>query len=129
MVLATEEGEKTYAQLAHPFWEAVRRKKRFSWTQEMDENFLELKKWLSSDQVMVPYEVGRPTRLDCDSSPVGTQATVSQLHRHPELGDTWRPVNHMARAWNKTKRGYSQIERESNSIYNGVVSNRMYLLC
>ena len=86
--LAAEEGEKTCAQLADPFREVVRRKKRFTWTQEMDKNFLELKNRLSSKRVMVPYKVGRPTRLDCDSSPVGTQATVSQLHRHPELGDT-----------------------------------------
>ena len=86
--LAAEKGEKTYTELANPFREVARRKTRFTWTQEMDENFAELKKRLSSDRVMVPYEVGRPTRLDCDSSPVGTQATVSQLYKHPELGDT-----------------------------------------
>ena len=34
----------------------------------------------------------------------------------------------MARAWTKTERGYSQIKRGSNGIYNGMVSNRMYLL-
>ena len=95
-----------------PFREAARRKKKFIWTQEMDKNFVELKKRLSSDRVMVPYEVGRPTRLDSDSSPVGTQATVSQQYSHPEQGNTWRPVNHMARACNKTERGNSQIERE-----------------
>ena len=85
----------------------------------MDDNFPEVKKRLSSDPVRVPYKVGKPTRQDCNSSPVGTQAMVSQLHEDPELGDTWGPVNHTARAWNKT-------ERESNGIYNRVVSNRDY---
>ena len=71
---------------------------------------------------------GALIRLDCDSSPVGTGAKVSQLYKHPMLGDTWRLVNHTARAWTKTKRGYSQIKRESNWVYNRVVSNRMNLL-
>ena len=50
------------------------------------------------------------------------------MYKHPMLGDTWRLVNHTARAWTKTKRGYSQIKRESNWVYNRVVSNRMNLL-
>ena len=62
----------------------------------MDKNFTELKKRLCSDRVMVPYKGGRPTRLDFESSPEGTQATLSELYKHPELGDTWRLVNHMA---------------------------------
>ena len=110
--LAAEKGEETYTQLVEPFREAARRKKKFIWTQEMDKNFVELKKRLSSNRVMVPYEVGRPTRLDCDSSPVGTQATVSQQYSHPEMGNTWRPVNHTARAWNKTERLQPDRERE-----------------
>ena len=126
--LAAEEGEKTYAQLANLFQKVVRRRMRFTWSWEMDESFLELKKRLSSDQVMVPYEVGRQTSLDCDSSLVGTQAMVSQLQKHPKLRDTLRLINHRARAWNKSERGYIQIERESNGVCNGVVSNRMYLL-
>ena len=126
--LAAEKGEKMYAQLADSLREVARRKTRFTWTREMDDNFPEVKKWLSSDRVMVPYKVGKPTRQDCNSSPVGTQATVSQMYKHPELGHTWRPVNHTARAWTKTGRGYSQIERESNGVFNGMVSNRLYLL-
>ena len=111
--LAPEKGEKTYAQLADPFREAAMRKMILAWTQEMDMNFAKLKNRLCSDQVMVPYKVGRPTRLDYDLSPVKTQAMVSQLYKHPKLGDTWRPVNHTAGAWTQTERGYR---------------NRMYLL-
>ena len=86
--LAPEKGEKTYAQLADPFREAAMRKMILAWTQEMDMNFAKLKNRLCSDQVMVPYKVGRPTRLDYDLSPVKTQAMVSQLYKHPKLGDT-----------------------------------------
>ena len=79
--LAAEKGEKMYSQLADSLWEVARRKTRFTWTQEMDNNFPKVKKRLSSDRVMVPYKVGRPTRQDCDLSPLGTPAMVSQLYK------------------------------------------------
>ena len=41
--LVAEKGEETFAQLLDPFREAARKKIRFAWTKEMDQNFTELK--------------------------------------------------------------------------------------
>ena len=38
------------------------------------------------------------------------------------------PVAHTARAWTAPEMNYSQIEKESNALHSGVVSNKMYLL-
>ena len=35
---------------------------------------------------------------------------------------------HTARAWTAPEMNYSQIEKESNALHSGVVSNKMYLL-
>ena len=76
---------------------------------------------------MVGYEAERETRLHTDASPEGMQATVVQRYQHEEVGEIWRPVTHTARSWTPTEKGYSQLERESNGVYTGIVTNRMYL--
>ena len=45
---------------------------------------------------------GALIRLDCDSSPVGTGAKVSQLYKHPMLEDQLPPVITMKMLWWET---------------------------
>ena len=83
---------------------------------------------MCSDRVMVPFDPARRTRLYTDSGPEGGQATVAQLYQHKQAGEQWRPVAHTARAWTEPEKRYSQIEKESNALLTGTVSNKMYLL-
>ena len=76
---------------------------------------------------MSPYETTKKTRLYVDSSPIGTQATLAQLHIHNNE-EVWKPVNHTSRAWTETESRYGQIERESNGILTGMMMNKMYTL-
>ena len=126
--MAAEDGEKSYVELTAPLRSLTKRKVKFRWTDEMEENFREIKSRLCGDRVMVPYDPSRETRVYSDSGPEGTQATVAQLYQHPDKGKTWRPVHHTARAWTTVEKGYSQIEKESLGMYSGIVANRMYLL-
>ena len=126
--MAAEEGEKSYVELTAPLRHLTKQQVKFKWTEEMEQNFLEIKARLCGDRVMVPYDPARETRVYSDSGPEGTQATVAQLYHHPEKGETWRPVHHTARAWTTVEKGYSQIEKESLGLYSGIVANRMYLL-
>ena len=87
-----------------------------------------MKERLCSDRVMVGFEEDRETRLHTDAGPEGTQATVVQRYDHEEAGETWRPVTHTARAWTSTEKRYSQLEKESNGVYSGVIENKMYLM-
>lgn len=59
----------------------------------------ELKSRLSSEEVLMPYKT-ELDRLYIESSPVGTQATLAQLHTTDSSEQAWRPVNHTSRAWN-----------------------------
>jgi hypothetical protein len=125
---AEEPGEMNYPELTAPLRVLTRKGTRFTWTAEHQEHFDLIKARLCSDRVMVPYDPERKTRLYTDGGPEGCQGTVAQAYMHPTLGEQWRPVAHTARAWIEPEKRYSQIEKESNALQAGILSNKTYLL-
>ena len=125
---AEVEGEMNYPELTFPLRTLTRKKVKFTWTAKHQKHFELIKERLCSDRVMVPFDPERQTRLYSDGGPEGCQATVAQAYQHPTEGRQWRPVAHTARAWKEVERSYSQIEKESNALLSGMVSNKMYLL-
>ena len=63
---AEEDGEMLYAELTAPLRSLTRQKVKFEWTPVHQKHFKEIKNRLCSDRVMVPYEVGRDTRIYTD---------------------------------------------------------------
>ena len=125
---AEEPGEMNYPELTAPLRELTKRGRRFTWTDKHEKHFQIIKKRLCSDKVMVPFDPARRTRCYTDGGPEGAQATVAQQYDHPGHGEQWRPVAHTARAWTEAERRYSQIEKESNALLTGIISNRTYLM-
>ena len=125
---AEKDGEMNYPALTAPLRELTRKRTKFQWTQKHQRHFELIKGRMCSGRVMVPYEVGRETRLYADGGPEGAQATVAQKYDHPKAGVQWRPVAHSSRAWTEAEKRYSQIEKESNALLTGILSNKMYLL-
>ena len=117
----------SYPVLTEPLRRLTKKNARFVWGTKEKESFIKLKQRLCSESVMSPYETTRKTRLYVDSSPIGTQATLAQLHTHNNE-EVWKPVNHTSRAWTETESRYGQIERESNGILTGMMMNKMYTL-
>ena len=120
-------SQRSYPELTEPLRALTKKFARFQWGKREETAFAELKERLCSDKVLVPYDLKRQTRLYVDSSPVGTQATVCQLHTI-DGNDHWRPVNHTSRSWTGAESRYGQIERESNGILTGMFMNKMYTL-
>ena len=125
---AEEPGEMNYPELTAPLRLLTRKKTKFTWTAQHEEHFQIIRDRMCSDRVMVPYDPAKSTRLYSDGRPQGCQATVAQRYGHPEAGEQWRLVAHTARAWTDTEKRYSQIEKESNALYSGIISNKTYLL-
>ena len=125
--LGGKPGESSYPDLTAPLRLMTKKNAHFRWGKVEQNSFEEIKNRLCSERVLVPYDTEKDTRLYVDSSPIGTQATVTQA----EIIDSetlWRPVNHTSRAWTKAEAGYGQIERESNGILTGMMMNKMYVL-
>ena len=125
---AESPGEMNYPELTAPLRALTRKKSRFSWSETHQKHFKLIKERMCSGRVMVPYDMGRETRVYTDGGPEGAQATVAQRYEHPVAGTQWRPVTHTSRAWTETEKRYSQIEKESNALLTGIISNKMYLL-
>ena len=125
---AEKPGEKTYPELTGPLRALTKKNARFVWGDKEQCSFQQIKDRLCSDRVLAAYDTERPTRLYCDSSPIGTQSLVAQSHILETGEEAWRPVNHMSRPWTPAEAGYGQIERESNGIYTGMLMNKMYTL-
>ena len=125
---AEEEGEMNYPELTAPLRALTRKKVRFVWTDMHQKHFQLIKDRMCSDRVMVPFNMERESRLYSDGGPEGAQSTVAQKYEHETAGTQWRPVAHSSRAWTDTEKRYSQIEKESNALYSGIVSNKMHLL-
>ena len=125
--LSGKAGAKSFPDITEPLRKLTRKKVRFHWGHQQEQSFQEIKLRLCSDDVMVPYDTHKKTRLYVDSSPIGTQATLAQEHIvNGEV--TWRPVNYTSRAWTPTEARYGQIERESNGILTGMAMNKLYTL-
>ena len=120
------DGE-SYPELTNPLRKLTQKKAKFVWGSREETAFIKLKERLCDDTVMAPYDTSRKTRLYVDSSPVGTQATLAQLHQIRGT-EVWRPVNHTSRSWTPVEARYGQIERESNGILTGMLMNKMYTL-
>ena len=121
-------GEMNYPELTEPLRALTRRGRKFTWTEQHQEHFDLIKERLCSDRVMVPFDPARDTKIYADGGPEGCQATVVQAHMHSKEGLQWRPVAHSSRAWTGAEKRYSQIEKESNALHSGIVSNKTYLL-
>ena len=85
---------------------------------------------MSSESVLVNYEVGRKTRIYVDHGPQGVAATVAQLHTgQGSEQNVWRPVEHSSRVLTETEQGYSKVEGESLGILMGIKKHKKYLHC
>jgi len=85
-------------------------------TSECEKDFQDRKKCLTSDSLLVHYDVKKPLHLACDASPYGVGCVIS--HTMPN-GDE-RPIAFASRTLTPAEKNYAQIEREALGIIYGV---------
>ena len=68
---------RTYSDVTRPLRKLTNMNVKFSWSQECEESFLELKSLLTSDKVMACYDPSRETRVYVDEGPEGVAATLA----------------------------------------------------
>ena len=86
------------------------------WTKQCQEAFEACKEGLTSDSLLVHYDLNCQLRLACDASSYGLGAALSHV-----MGDGQeRPVAHASCTLSSSERNYAQIECEALSIIYGV---------
>ncbi len=105
--------------------EPLNRLRTSEWRFEEEEKrcFDELKKRLTSNEVLTFYDPKLPIRLDCDASSYGIGAVISIVDKD----GVDRPIEFISRTLSPTERRYAQIEREALSIVWAVKRLHRYL--
>ena len=88
----------------------------FVWTEEYEKAFVHSKSKLVADKVLVPYDEKRKLILTCDAFPYGVGAVISHVIDDGEE----HPIALASRTLTKSKKNYSQIEKEALGIVLGV---------
>ena len=69
---------------------------------------------MTDSPVLKYFDQNLPTEVSVDASKAGLGAVLLQLHH-----DDWHPVAYTSHAMSKSKRNYSQIEKETLAVVYG----------
>ena len=99
-----------------PLYRRLQKHTRWQWGNEQQQAFVEAKKQLTSDSLLVHYNPDKSLILTCDASPYGLGAVLS----HKMEDGQERPVTYASRSLAPAEKHYSQIEKEGLAIIFGV---------
>jgi hypothetical protein len=88
-----------FGHIAAPLSDLLRKtNKKFLWTEKQQQAFDELKRFLTSEPILIPYNPNAETRIRTDASDIGIGAVLEQ--RTSEL---WKPVAYTSRRLFRTE--------------------------
>ena len=111
------------ATMAEPLYRLTKKGTLWKWDQEEQSAFEQLKQVLSSDQVLVHFDINKPIGLSCDASNVGIGAVL--FHRFPDGSE--RPIANVSKTLTVAERNYSQIHKEALAIIFGLRKFYQYI--
>ena len=98
---------KDLARFTKPLNELLCKDIVWTWGDDHEKAFTELKQLISFTPVLTFYDVKRPTVLCADASGYGLGAVLMQVH-----DDQMKPVAYCSRTQTKAEMGYAAIEKE-----------------
>ncbi|XP_060075892.1 uncharacterized protein K02A2.6-like [Ylistrum balloti] len=99
-----------------PLHELLRQDKSWNWTLQCECAFRSCKDQLSSDRMLVHYDMNKPLRLACDASAYGVGAVISHICDNGEE----RPIAYASRTLSASEKNYAQVEKEALGLVFGV---------
>lgn len=109
--------------LLQPLHKLLEKGSKWKWTPECEDAFVQAKKLITSEEVLAHYDPQRPIKLECDASPYGLGAVLTQVMED----NTERPIAYASRTLTKTEKHYSQIDKEALALIWGVKKFHIYL--
>eukprot|EP00079_Xenopus_tropicalis_P023325 XP_012815654.2 PREDICTED: LOW QUALITY PROTEIN: uncharacterized protein K02A2.6-like [Xenopus tropicalis] len=114
---------KDKATVVEPLHRLLDKNTTWKWSALHEQAFSDAKRLLSSDSVLVHYDLNKPLTLTCDASPYGIGAVLS----HTVSGGREAPIAFYSRTMSTTERNYAQIDKEALAIVAGVKKFHEYL--
>ena len=108
--------------LLQPLNQLLEKERRWKWNSECEQAFLKAKELIASEKVPAHYEPQRPIKLECDASPYGLGAALTQVMDD----NTERPIAYASRSLTKTEK-HSQIDKEALALVWGVKKFHTYI--
>ncbi|XP_054280695.1 uncharacterized protein K02A2.6-like [Macrosteles quadrilineatus] len=97
--------------ITYPLRQLLIKNKPFNWTKDCEKAFINIKKEIASDRVVVPFDPDLPVSIACDASPHGISGVLSHIINGEE-----RPIAFVSRSLSKSESQYSQLDREALAI-------------
>lgn len=113
-----------FANLMIPFYKLLQKGVTFNWNDECQRTYELIKKYISSDQILVHFNPDLPIILSTDASNYAIAGVLA--HEFPDK--QVKPVAFVSRALSKSELNYSTLEKESLAIIFSVTKLRQYLL-
>ena len=111
------------ATILAPLHRLLQKHVRWEWTNDCQKAFEACKEGLTSDSLLVHYDLNRTLRLACEASRYGLGAVLS----HVMEDGLERPIAYASRTLSSSEKNYAQIEREALSIIFGVKKLHQFL--
>ena len=100
-----------YAELAKPLDQITGRLSVFSWNEERQQAFEDIKSALITAPVLHLADVSKPFRIHTDTSDIALGAVLLQ-----EYDDNWHPVAYASRKLTPAEKNYTIMERETLAV-------------
>ncbi|XP_068149427.1 uncharacterized protein [Drosophila tropicalis] len=111
------------ATVAEPLHRLLDKNAPWVWAHKHQDAFMNLKKLVTSQNVLMHFDSKLPVSLTCDASAYGIGAVLS----HKLQDGSEKPIAFYSRTLSKTERNYSQIDREAVGLIAGVKKFHNYL--
>ena len=103
---------KNLSTVLQPLNKLLSSKVTYQWSHECNTSFNEVKRMLSSTEVLTHFDQDKPIRVEADASRYGIGAVLS----HVMDDGTHRPIAYASRTLNIHERNYAQIDKEALSL-------------
>jgi len=114
---------KDFAKIAEPLSRMTKKNTAFTWIDETQQSFEDLKRALLDVDTLAYPTPGTPCILDTDASDVAVGAVLSQM-----VDGVEKPIAYFSRVLNDTQRNYCPTQRELLAVITSLQHFRHYVL-